>query len=249
MAKAAPPNPFATARTAAPASSKPRTNVYNVADVLAPTGGVLYSRDAVSSAIENFCKGKEQYDEGKTLMDMNRPPIEAFGIYGFCGEWLAGGKLPENPKLTTDPNGAGYVIGISFVDKEVNLTDDEYTHIANLIGAPAAEANTVKRDVFTLNGDVLDQEVEVADPNNKGKKVADTVMNHVAAALTEKFKDNPEILANLFTRKPIHRTAKGLIHKGLQLVCQNGLRDPSARFKLGEFIRGTKTVIQLKPGK
>lgn len=246
-AKAAPVNPFASAKKATPVASKPKANVIVAGDVLDPNGQVLFERAAVVDAINNYCEGDTMVKQGEAMMTTNRPTVLAFGKQAYTQNWVELQRLPDNPKISTDATGTGRIIGCGFNDRQVNLNDAEFAEMVALMGADAAEANVTRRNEFKLNPEVLDQEVACKDLKT-GKPVTKPVMEHIAEALQAKFADNPEILGNLFSLTEVFKTNKGLIHKGLQLATQNP-KSPAAAIQLQEFLRVTKTVIQLKPGK
>jgi len=244
-AKTPPPNPFAVAKVKAPAASKPKTEVQMAGAVIDASGREIYSQKAVISAMENYALGRAKVDEGDALMETTRPIVTAAGLQVFAELFVELERKPDNPKLTTDPNGNGVLMGVAFVDKQINLNEDEYANLANIVGAAAAEKMVENRNIFTLKPDTLDTEVEIIDKAS-GKVSKDTVMNHMAQALGELFKDHPAIIDNLFELKPVFRTQKGVLHEALKHVGQP--RDPGTQHRVQAFIRAIKTPISLKPG-
>ena len=247
MAKSSSPNPFNAAKRATTTATQSKGSIYVADTVLDSQGRELFAKPQVVAAMDTFVQGHQQAASAKTMMETSRPIIEAFATDRFTREWVTTRKLPENPKVTTQ-QGGGTAIGIAFVDKSIKLSDDEKTRLAALVGANNIDGCVETKEVFTLDPDVLDQEVTIQVKDAKGKVTpkTDTVMNHMAAALQETFKDHPDLLASLFTVKPVQQTAKGLIDRGLELAVgtNSGVQ---AAARLVEFIATIKTPVQLKP--
>ncbi len=243
MAKAKPPlNPFAAAQVKPTAVSKPKAEVVLAEAVIDASGAELYSQATVIEAMNNFAVGKAKADEGEALMETTRPIVTALGLQVYAEQFVELERKPENPKITTDANGTGVLIGVSFVDRQINLNEAEYANLCNLVGAGEAEKMVENRNTFILKPDTLDLEVEV---KVNGKAIKDTVMNHMARVLGETFAENPAIIANLFELKPVFRTQKGVIHNALKLV--GTPRDGSTPHRVQSFLKAVKSPITLKP--
>jgi hypothetical protein len=242
-------NPFAAAKRSAPqGSSKPKTGVYVAADLPDPKDpkNILLKQAQIVEAIENYCQGNRMVNEGEAMKETNRPSVLLFARHHFALDWLMNGKFPNNPKVAVDQSGAGTVASVIFQDREIKLTNDEYADYSNLVGAKNAEATTISRDEFWLNPELLEQEIEA--PDEKGKPVKKRIMEHIADALGTKFAKRADILSNLFHVKPKFCVAKGTIHKGVELVCPNGPKDPATSTRLVDFLIKGKFVTQIKPG-
>jgi hypothetical protein len=239
MAKAT-VNPFGAARKTTPAASAAKGATYLAQAVLNPAGQELFTIDQTKGALETFLRGARMAAEAKNLQDTSRPIIDALSLSLFTRDWHATRKLPENPRVSSEPGGATVTYIVQ--DRAINVSDDEKGRIAALIGEGRIDTAITSTEVFTLDPSVLDQTVTVKNKDSKGKvtEKTDTVMNHMAEALQEKFKDHPDLLAALFTVKPVQQTAKGLIARGLELA-----GDSPAR--LMEFLDVIKAPTQIKP--
>jgi hypothetical protein len=184
---------------------------------------VLYTKDQVVEAIDGWVEGDRLEKQSKSLKKLHEPTIDDFALYHYAKRWAAKGTRPDNPKLVTQPV-AGSTISYSVKDQERILADDKFAQLANLIGATAAEENTVKRDEISFNQDKLEEDVG-----------GQTVLEHIDAAISDYFDKlgRSDVLEGLFEIKPKFTTKKGLIDKGLGLVGGPG---PDAARKLREFI-------------
>lgn len=237
--KAAAPNPFAAAKRAVPASQAPKGSIYIADAVLDQNQRELFPRAQVIQAHEAFMEGHRMATEAENMMSANRPILLAFGRARWCNEYIGLGKPPENPKIVRDATGAGGAINFIIQDRQINMNDDEKARLANIVGADRVDECVVNEEVFTLNAETLERTVKV-------NGTEDTVMNHLAAAIQDKFADHPQLVAELFTVKPVQRTAKGLIDRGVELVTK-GDRSPAALQRLVSFIETGKFSTQLKP--
>jgi hypothetical protein len=240
--KSAAPNPFASAAPkVAKSAAKAQGEFIPAQDIQTYDGGV-YKQAELVEAIEGFVTGSEQYKQGDAMMKANRPPILALARTEFAKRWAMRGNRPDNPLVTTQPNGQGTRLKVVFTDSVCKLDENRYTELANLIGASAAEELTVKRDDFIINPELLDQTVKV---KRDGKVVDQNVMEAIAEALQDRFGPSPDILTNLFQVVHKFETVKGLIDKGPQLL----LPDKSAASiaNLAKFLEVGHFVTQLRP--
>jgi hypothetical protein len=240
----APVNPFAAARVTTTAAATSKSPIYIADAVLDPTGRELFTKPQVVTAYEKYVEGHGQVEQGKSLMDANRPICLSFARIRFAQEYVMTGKMPDNPKVMTSNTGGGATATIVFQDRCVNMNDSEKERLAEYVGADNIDSCVGTKDIFTLNPDALEMEVEVRGPD--GKPNRDTVMNHMAAALQEKFKDHSQLLASLFTLKPCQQTVKGLVERAVDLV---GKGDRSAQTidRVAQFLEAAKVTTQIKP--
>jgi hypothetical protein len=234
------PNPFGAARKQTPAATAAKGTTYLATAVVNPQGQEIFSIDQTRSALDTFLRGARLASEAKNLQDTSRPVIDAMSLMLFTREWHSTRKLPKNPRVSATAGGSTVTYIVQ--DRAINVTDDEKARIAAVVGAGRMDGAVVNKEVFTLDPDVLEQTVTVKNKDAKGKvtEKTDTVMNHMAEALQQKFVDHPDLLAALFTVKPVQQTAKGLITRGLELA-----GDSPAR--LQEFLDVIKAPTQIKP--
>ena len=132
---------------------------------------------------------------------------------------------------------------INFIvqDRQVILSDDEKARLTSIVGAAKIDSCIMARDEFTLNSAVLEQTVTIHVADAKGKKTekTNTVMNLLAEVIQERFAELPELVSQLFTVKPVQKTAKGLIDRALEFA--------GDQYSLQTFMDAIKTVRQLKP--
>jgi hypothetical protein len=221
-------------------SSSPIIVASEVRDFANPSN-VLFSRDQVAEAIQGYAEGDSLFKQGEALKKLHRPTVEAFGQHNYVQGWANDGTFPEhNPKLVVNSDASGTLITYMVIDKEVKIDEGQFANLANLIGAPEAEANTVKRDEIYFNQDRLETQVEVKE---KGKTVSKSVLElideAVSTALTNAGRE--DLLDGLFEIKPKFTTRKGLIKKGLSLV-------GASPTKLAEFVDATQAIVSLRPG-
>jgi hypothetical protein len=247
MAKKAAPlvNPFGVARVKAPAAEKPKTHVFVAEAVIDASGAVRYPQDAVKDALGQFIEGKKLLDQGKGLQDTSRPVIEAFGYQIFAQQWLREDRRPDNPKLTSIPDGTGSTVGFIVQDRQANLNPDEYANLCNLVGTEVAETLVEDTQVFSFNSDTLAQKITIKDVS--GKDQTKLVQDFVAEALQLRFADHPEVMQTLLEVKPVFRTAPGVIDKGLALVAK--VRDKTVGERLVAWLTAIKATVSLKATK
>jgi hypothetical protein len=238
MARSSAPNPFGAARRITPAASASKSAVLLATAVVNAQGQEVFSVQQTKDALTNFVQGAREAAAAKNLMEGSRPIIESLGTYLFARDWHGTRKRPDNPKISADPGAA--TVNFIVQDRMINVSDDEAARIQTFMG-DHFEGAVVSKEVFTLDSDVLDQELTVKVKDSKGKQVEkkDTVMNHVANALQGYFADHPDLLASLFTVKPVQQTAKGLIDRGLEVA--------NSPHRLVEFMDTIKAAIQVKP--
>lgn len=235
MAKATsskPIDPFASAKKAVGTSKgTPKKGVY------------VATSPVESQAIIDYCEGKKFEDQGKAMKETARPQVMALAMSNFIADWLTTRKRPDNPAVASGIGADARYININFVDKPVMLNDESFAQLANLIGAQAAEDNTFKADIFSLNADLMEVE---ADVTINGKPAKMRVMDAIGAALQQVFAPSPAVLSGLFSVKQVFTTVKGLIDKGPNLVAPDASNISKAKMK--EFLEIAAATPQVKPG-
>jgi hypothetical protein len=239
----APVDPFASARRSNTVQSEGKAPIFIAAPVLNPDGSEIYSQTDVSGAINSYCQGHDLTTQGKSMMEVNQPIIATFAMHRWAEEYVNINGMPENPKIAAQQSG-GSSLTYSFVNRSINVTAKDIERLEVLVGKQNIPSCIVVDDVFTLNSNVLQTEVTIK--GDDGKPVKDTVQRHITAALQAKFKDHPELLASLFTVKPVQQTAKDLIKRGIELVTR-GDRNRTAIHKLVQFLQVGKFCQQIKP--
>lgn len=243
MAKA-PVNPFAAAAKKGSSTLKSKSPIYVAKDCKDfVTGKLTYSRDEVANALENVAEGVKMIALGDAMKEQNRPIVEVFATTNFVQDWVLAGSRPENPKVVQNEIGDGYHCQVSFVDSAKKLDDNQFGKLANLIGAEKAEESVERRHDFTINPDLLGDEVNV---KKDGKVVKQNVMEAITEALQDRFGPSPEILGSLFVAKEVFTTKKGLIDRGIQLVTTGKTTADMAR--MAQFLDAIRATISLKPG-
>lgn len=237
-----PINPFAAAKPkSAPGKKAKEQNIIIPLDYKTFDGG-QYTASDVTEAVNNYSEGHTMEEQGKSMKSLARPTLLSIGRTEFAKLWIKLGSRPSSPKIHAEENAQGKFATIVFMDSVNNLDDNSFSSLANLIGPKAAEENTVQKEVFSLDSDVLEKDADVVVD---GKKQKMNVKDALIKALQTAFAPSPEILQTLFSLTPIFQTKKGLIDKGLELLRDNGKVDPD---KLAEFLLIGKFTTQVKPG-
>jgi hypothetical protein len=221
-------------------AKKPAANIIPAADLVNPEGGaVIFSRDQVVEAMEGTAEGKRLEDQGKALQVMHRPTLVQFVQRNMVKQWVSSGRQPENPKLSTNSDGTGTIIGAALVDKAMKMDDNQYQELVSVIGEKQAEANVVHRDEISFNNEKVNQEVEVGGKTR-------TVLEIVDEAITEAFKKikREDLLQGLFEVKEVFETKKGLLPNALTLV---GGPVPGAQVKMYDLLQAARVITNLKP--
>lgn len=239
-------NPFSSAAKKPASSLKKSTRpIYIASDVHdLNTGGLLYHKAEVEQGIHNYIEGHTQFELGKAMKDTNRPIVLNFTRQNFAKEWLMNGSRPENPAIQNKEDGSGDQLKVIFQDSTAKLDDAQFDQLSSIIGQTNADAETIRRNEFTVNPELLDEKVKVTTKN--GKIEEQTVMDAMVEALQEKFGPSPEILANLFKAKEVFETKKGLIDRGLKYVASGKTDQDAAR--LANFLEVGRFTTQIKVG-
>lgn len=219
-----------------------RSPIFVADDVKDNEGNVVFSKSQVIQAIEKFVEGDEHIKIGEGLQETNAPIVKAFARREMAKYWSEEGSRPDpNPKVTTDGTGEGVFIGTIFVDKEINLSTDEYDYLASVIGSNNAKGWTQNYTEFKLNPEKLNQEIEV---NGEKKLVQEIIEEAVCEAFTKIGRE--DVLDGLLISKDIFKTKKGLLDKLLSFV---GSNRTTVVNNLEEAMLAAKVIMQLKPGK
>ena len=197
-------DPFAAAPVVISAGSA-KVNVILADAVVDPSGNVIYSKEEVVVAINDFIEGNAREKQGKTMKDSSRPVVEEFGLRTLAAQWLKNDKRPDNPKIiapsyTRDDTGAVKLSSLpdrnmTFIlqDSVTKLTPERYEVLCSCIGSNAASENTTKDSEFVFDSNVLKESITV-----KGRET--TVMDVVRQALGIAFADHPEVYQRLITK-------------------------------------------------
>lgn len=237
-------NPFAAAKRVTAGATTSKAPIYVAQAVVNAKGQELFSRSQVEESIDNYCRGKDIMEQGSGMMKANETVIDVFAQSFWAMDYALSGRQPETPKLSSrSVNGSSMTY--TFVDRPINIKDEEIERLKGLVGENQIGSCYTNKEIFSLNPAVLDRIITVKD--EKGKPVADTVQNHIAAALQSKFKDDPDLIAELFTVKPTQATAKGLVDRCWELV-GNGERNRAAADRIVELVGAAKICTQMKPG-
>jgi hypothetical protein len=243
MAKQAAPNPFATAsRKPTAATKKVAGNIFTPQD-MTTYDGAKFSKDDIAGAITAYGEGHTMFEQGKAMKETNRPTILAVARTKQAEKWLMEGARPSSPKLHATDDGSGEFTTVIFMDSVVKMDDDRYANLANLIGAEAAEENTVRRDDFIINPELLGEKCKVFID---GKIQELTVMDAIGRALQTAFAPSPAVGSALFHTAAVFSTKKGLLDKGIQLVTSG--KTPADAQRLAQFLEVGHFTTQVKPG-
>ena len=233
-------DPFAVAKVKPVGIKKSSSPIIVAKDFINPfTRTTDATREDVVQAMQEYAKGDAYVKEGQAMVAASKDLLVNFGRAEFAQLWCHNGQLPENPKFVENPDGSGVMYTMTFQDRATKMGEQDLLDLGEIIGKSNVSKYTSIHKEFTLNSEILDNMVVVW----VGKKAVEKkVMEHISDALTEKFKDNPEVLENLFTMKPICETKKGLIDDALKLVGANSA-------KLVEFLVKARVVNSFKLGK
>jgi hypothetical protein len=144
-----------------------------VADVLKDEKGeVIYSQADIKTAINKTIEANSLAARAKSMATANRKPVLEFARRRLAELAIKNGRLPEDsPKLTTEEKGDGNFLTAAFLDKEKNMTDEQYADLAALIGEAAAKEYTRRGFEFGINCDMLDMELPLVDAEGKEVKL------------------------------------------------------------------------------
>lgn len=222
------------------AKKKSTAPIFVAADVVDPDGKTIFTKEQVKEAITGFAQGKELEKQGQALMETHRPALSEFGRRNFCRVWASTGSPPSSsPKLTTNEAGTGTMITMSFVDRQMNLTDDQYAHLSNVIGPKNAEEAVERYTQYTIDAKLAAREETI-----NGEKA--TIQDHIEKALMAYFpEDKHDLLGEMLKPKDVFQTKKGIIQRGLDFV---GRGSPTAALKLAEFLVSARVIQMFKPG-
>lgn len=238
-------DPFAVAVKKTPGGKKASSGVIVAEDFRDAAGKLISSKDDIVSAIEGYVEGATLFDQGKAMKDTHRPTLLRFARSRFCQDWLMQGKRPSSPMLTTAESGDGTFLRVVFMDSVNKLDESSYNLLATCLGSTdICDKHVTKRTDFLINPELLEEVVDVKGKDGKVEK--QTVLQALKDAIMEKFAPSPNILAGLFQAIPVFQTQKGLIDKGLQLVCPD--KSPTSAVRLAEFLEKGRFTTQLKPG-
>ena len=235
------PNPFASAAKKKAGPAAKARPIYIADDVKAAAGHTLYRADEVAAAIKSYNDADSELKKAEAAQAASRPIIVGWTKAHFTQDWLMGGTRPENPSIMSASDGDQ--MKVLFIDKAAKLDEFQFSQLVDLVGQDEADANVIRRTEFTINPELLEETVKVADGS---KVVEQTVMDAIIAALQVKFAPSPDILAGLFTAKEKFETKKGLVDKGLALATSG--KTPQDAEKLGQFLDIIRCQTQLKPG-
>lgn len=237
------PNPFASATRKPTAAVKKQVgNIVLPQDMKTYDGGV-FSKQDITESIVNYAEGHRMFEQGKAMKEASRDTILKVARTKQADKWLMEGSRPSSPKLFADANASGEFATVVFMDTSNKMDDDRYTELANLIGVAAAEENTIRRDDFIINPELLGETCKVLFD---GKITEMTVMDAIGKALQAAFSPSPTIGSALFHTVPKFETVKGLIDKGIQLVTTG--KTPADSERLARFIELGRFTTQVKPG-
>lgn len=203
------------------------------------TGAVKYSKEQVIDAVRGFAEGKELEKQGQTLMETHKPLLSEFARTGFSKLWAAAGTRPRSPKITTNADGTGTQITMSFIDKSSLMNDEQYADLVNLVGVANAEDAVERFTQYSIDAKLASQEVEIGG-------VKATFQEHMETALVSYFPEQyHDTIGAMLKPKEVFQTKKGLLDRGLDMV---GRGSAGAWLKLAQFLVTARVITAYKPG-
>jgi hypothetical protein len=178
----------AATKKAATKQSGPSGPIFPCGDVKDENGKVIYTTAQMQLHLSQYIDGHGQFKAGESLMEKNRKPLIEFATQRMADYWAKTGRRPEHsPKVVTSETGDGSIMTTIFLDKEKNLTQEQFDDLAAIIGEENATGATTRRFEYSFNAQMLETElpdlpkVEAYDDDGNALFVKeDDVKNEIA---------------------------------------------------------------------
>ena len=229
-------------KAAAPAGTKKKTSdspIVVAADLVNENGAVQYTKEQIVESIKGFAEGKELEKTGQALMETHKPILGEFARRHFGELWTKAGTRPRSPKITTNSNGTGTQITMSFIDKPSMMTDDQYTQLSNLVGPKNAESAVERFTQYSIDANLARKEISIGG-------VTDSFQGHIERALVAYFPaEHHDTIGEMLKPKEVFQTKKGLLDRALDMV---GRGSPDCAIRIAKFLVTARIITAYKPG-